>query len=104
MAAHSRYPRPLPARFFEVREQAPRRFYPTPGRRLTLSSVRGPWRPSGTVAGVGVFAVIWTTPSGALLWAPLHDFEAIDALRLIEACRGLDQEARHGYSAGRGQL
>lgn len=91
MAAHGRYPRPLPARFFEVRERPPRRFYPAPGRRLTLACIRGPWRPSGTVAGMGAFAVVWATSSGASFWAPLHDFEAIDALRLIEACRSLDE-------------
>ena len=71
-----------------------RRFHPVRGRLLTMSSIRGPWRPSGTVGCLGVFAVMWSTRSGEL-WAPLHDFEPSAQLRLIEQCRCLDMEA--GY-------
>lgn len=56
-----------------------------------MSSIRGPWRPSGTVQGCGLFAVIWSTYS-ADFWAPLHDFEPSTQLRLIELCRHLDVE------------
>lgn len=69
-----------------------RRFHPVRGRLLTLNNVRGPWRPSGTVGGVGVFAVVWSTHSGDF-WAPLHDFEPSAQLRLIEQCRWADMEA-----------
>jgi hypothetical protein len=69
----------------------PRRFSPKPGQRLTMGAIRGPWRPSGAVAGVGVFAVVWEGRCSTF-WAPLHDFEAVDQLRLIEACRRLDGE------------
>lgn len=75
-------------------DQPPRRFVPLRGRLLTLNNVRDPWRPSGAVAGAGVFAVVWTTQSGDI-WAPLHDFAAADQLRLVEACRHADREA--GY-------
>lgn len=68
-----------------------RRFYPRSGRALTLANIRGPWRPSGAVASAGVFAVVWSTATGEM-WAPLHDFAPADQLRLIEACRVLDQE------------
>ena len=67
-----------------------RRFRPHSGQVLTLANIRGPWRPSGAVAGVGVFAVVWSTYTSDL-WAPLHDFAAADQLRLIDACRHLDQ-------------
>lgn len=70
-----------------------RRFFPAPGRQLNLENIRGPWRPSGTVAGAGVFAVVWTTRVGDY-WAPLHDFDPATQLRLIEACRLHDQD--HG--------
>lgn len=69
----------------------PRRFRPRAGRPLTMDNIRGPWRPSGTVAGVGTFAVIWSTCS-VDFWAPLHDFAPADQLRLIEAGRSLDVE------------
>ena len=75
-------------------DRSPRRFLPLRGQQLTLDNVRGPWRPSGAVAGAGVFAVVWTTRRGDF-WAPLHDFAAADQLRLIEACRHIDREA--GY-------
>ena len=74
--------------------QAIRRFQPVPGRLLTLDNIRGPWRPSGTAGGVGVFAVIWSARSGDF-WAPLHDFEPSAQLSLIEQCRWADIEA--GY-------
>lgn len=69
-----------------------RRFFPARGGLLTLEQIRGPWRPSGTVAAAGVFCVLWSTRSGDF-WAPLHDFEPASQLRLIEACRHLDQES-----------
>lgn len=71
-----------------------RRFLAWDGRRLTIEQIRGPWRPSGSVAGAGVFAVVWETHS-CTFWAPLHDFYPTDQLRLIEACRWLDQVAGH---------
>ena len=67
---------------------------PRYGQRLNLSNIRGPWRPSGTVAGAGLFAIVWTTYHGDF-WAPLHDFAPADQLRLVEACRQIDREA--GY-------
>lgn len=73
-------------------ERSPRRFWPARGQLLTMAHVRGPWRPSGAVAGAGVFAVVWSTRAGDF-WAPLHDFTAVDQLRLIEACRWQDREA-----------
>lgn len=73
-------------------EGEPRRFRPRAGHPLTLDNIRGPWRPSGTVAGASVFAVVWTTRRGDF-WAALHDFQPADQLRLVEACRNLDREA-----------
>jgi hypothetical protein len=70
----------------------PRRFQPRAGQALTLESIRGPWRPSGTVAGASIFAVVWTTNRGDF-WAALHDFQPADQLRLVDACRSLDREA-----------
>lgn len=78
-----------------ARNRPPRRFLPAPGTLLTLSNIRGPWRPSGSVAGCGVFAVVWSTFGGEF-WAPLHDFQPADQQRLIYACRSLDQAC--GYS------
>lgn len=69
----------------------PRRFVPLRGQYLTTGNIRGAWRPSGTVAASGVFAVVWETRSGTF-WAPLHDFAPADQLRLIEASRRLDEE------------
>lgn len=68
----------------------PRRFVPNRGERLTLQNIIGEWWPTGSVAGAGVFAVRWATRSGEF-WAPLHDFEPDDALRLIDACRDEDR-------------
>lgn len=68
-----------------------RRFRPRAGRLLTMANIRGPWRPSGTVAGSGLFAVVWSTCAGSY-WAALHDFTPADQLRLIEAGRSLDVE------------
>lgn len=70
-------------------DSGPRRFYPRAGRRLTTANIRGAWRPSGAVAASGVFAVVWATRQGAW-WAPLHDFEPADQLRLIDDCRRLE--------------
>ena len=77
-----------------ARNRPLRRFFPTRGGLLTLTQIRGPWRPSGAVAGIGVFSVVWSTHSGEF-WAPLHDFEPVDQLRLIDACRHLDQASGH---------
>lgn len=71
-----------------------RRFRPRAGQLLTLANIRGSWRPSGTVAGSGMFAVVWSTWAGTY-WAALHDFAPADQLRLIEACRHLERAA--GY-------
>lgn len=68
------------------------RFYPPRSQLLTLSNIRGPWRPSGTVDACGMFAVVWSTWAGDF-WAPLHDFMPADQLRLIEACKQLDLDA-----------
>ena len=68
-----------------------RRFRPARGQALTLANVRGPWRPSGAVAGTGLFAVVWETWHGTF-WAALHDFAPADQLRLVEACRQVDRE------------
>ena len=38
-----------------------RRFWPIAGRPLTLANIRGPWRPSGSVAACGMFAVVCIT-------------------------------------------
>lgn len=73
--------------------EQPRRFYPRRGELLGVHHVRGSWRPSGTVAGAGVFAVIWTTSRGATWWAPLHDFTPAAQLELIAQCRRLAQAA-----------
>lgn len=70
-------------------EQA-QRFRPRPGRQLTMSNVKGPWRPSGAVGGCGFFAVVWTTGQSAF-WAPLHDFDAETQMRFLEECRRLDR-------------
>lgn len=70
----------------------PRRFYPPRGQLLTLDHIRGLWRPSGTVAGAGLFAVVWSTRCGDF-WAPLHDFEEAAQRRLVELCRANDPDA-----------
>ena len=73
-----------------VGQVAPQRFVPFRGRPLTVGHIRGKWRPSGAVAGAGVFAVLWEA-GGTTYWAPLHDFCVEDQLRLIAACKQLDQ-------------
>lgn len=84
-------------------DAALRRFRPARGCLLTLSVIRGPWRPSGAVGGAGVFAVVWETWSGSF-WAALHDFAPADQLRLVESCRRLDAEAGYpGSPAERGR-
>lgn len=75
--------------------QPPRRFFPLRGQLLTVANIRGPWRPSGTVAGTCGFAVVWSTRAGTF-WAPLHDFAPAEQLRLVEDCRHLDRIA--GYA------
>ena len=79
-------------------ERMLRRFVPYHGASLTMSHIRGPWRPSGAVNGAGVFAVVWSTYS-ADFWAPLHDFAPADQLRLIESCRHLDRQ--RGFDGAR---
>ena len=74
---------------------APTRYLPRRGEHLTLADVRGPWRPSGSVAACGMFAVVWSAPRGDF-WAPLHDFAPADQLWLIAACRHLDRVAGYG--------
>lgn len=82
-----------PGRYIALPPAPPlRRFCPTRGRAFTIDCIRGLWRPSGSVAGAGVFAVVWTTRSGDF-WAPVHDFCAADQLRLVDACRQIDREA-----------
>ena len=76
----------------QVKDVGPVRFRPQRGMRLTLDCIRGPWRPSGTVAGAGVFAVIWSTSRSAF-WAALHDFEPEAQSRLIAQCHAIDQDA-----------
>lgn len=71
---------------------APRRIFPPPGGSLTTRDISGEWRPSGSVAGAGVFAVVWSTRYGER-WAALHDFAPSDALRLIDECCWRDQQA-----------
>jgi hypothetical protein len=70
----------------------PRRVYPSRGQPLTMACIRGPWRPSGAAAGAGVFSVVWSTRNGDF-WAPLHDFNQLDQLRLIDECRRVDRMA-----------
>ncbi len=79
-----------------------RRFHPRHGQPLELHNIRGPWRPSASVDACGMFAVVWTTPSGDW-WAPLHDFSPAAQLHLIEECRGLDHIAngRRAWPHGR---
>ena len=69
-----------------------RRFFAR-GKPLTMDVIRGPWRPSGSAGGLGAFSVVWQTPTGHW-FAPLHDFEPADQLRLIAQCRTIDQEAQ----------
>jgi hypothetical protein len=88
---------PLPVCQGAQREwQAAQVFYPPSGQLLTLAKVRDLWRPSGTVIGAGVVAVVWSTQDGCC-WARLHDFEPGDPLRLVEDCRRLGVET-FGFS------
>lgn len=88
--AHARLKKALPV----APDRPLRRFLPLRGHRLTVDQIRGPWRPSGSVAACGMFAVVWETRS-CTFWAPLHEFEPADQLRLVEACRWADRHA--GY-------
>ena len=74
---------------------APRRFVPLRGQALTMANIRGAWRPSGSVAACGMFAIVWSVAGGEF-WAPLHDFAPADQRRLIDACRHKDLHA--GYA------
>lgn len=73
---------------------SPYRFWPKHGTFLTWGHIRGPWRPSGAVAGGGMFAVVWSTGHGDY-WAPLHDFDPATREELISECAQGDREA--GY-------
>lgn len=73
-------------------ERPLRRFRPRHGAMLTMAAILGPWRPSGAVAGAGVFALVWSTRTTDY-WAALHDFAPSDQLRLIEECAWLDRVA-----------
>lgn len=75
-----------------------RRFVPNRPRPLTVHDIGGEWRPSGAVAGLGVFAVVWTI-GNTDWWAPLHCFTPGDQLKLVQACEALDQE-RGGLHRG----
>jgi hypothetical protein len=81
-----------PIRCNPGRYEAPRRVVPIRGQLLRMSVISGPWRPSGSIAGGGIFAVVWDGRSGPC-WAALHDFSEADQRRLVEACRRLDIEA-----------
>lgn len=94
---------PCPSRRFGVADRPLRRFCPPPGRYLTFDAVRGPWRPSGAVAGAGVFAVLWSTRHHNF-WAALHDFEPADQLRFIAQCRWVDRVAGHPGAWPQGRL
>ena len=74
-----------------VQSSATRRLRPHAGRLLTIADISGPWRPSGSVAGAGVWAVVWESRSEKV-WAALADFNHADQLRLIEECRRVDIE------------
>jgi hypothetical protein len=78
------------------------RFHPLRGQLLTIANIRGPWRPSGAVNACGMFAVVWSTRGGEF-WAPLHDFALADQLRLIEACRHVDDHAGYPGAWPRGR-
>jgi len=86
----------------DLRNRPPRRFRPPAGSRLTIENVRGAWRPSGSVDGACVFAVVWST-GFRQFYAPLHDFCPASQLQLIEACRRMEaEERRHGaWAEGR---
>lgn len=79
-----------------------RRFHPLRGQPLTMANIRGPWRPSGAANACGMFAVVWSTWGGEF-WAPLHDFAPADQLRLIEACRHVDDHAGYPGAWPRGR-
>jgi hypothetical protein len=69
-----------------------RRFRPPRGALLTMEAVRGPWRPSGAVAGAGFFAIVWE--GRHVRWfAALHDFCPDAQAHLIAACRWADRHA-----------
>lgn len=68
----------------------PQRIFPTPGRELTCTDVRGTWWPSSSVACSGVFCVVWAT-RGQHFWAPLHDFSPAARQAFLDECRQLDQ-------------
>jgi hypothetical protein len=81
------------------------RYRPRHGELLSFDVIRGAWRPSGSVAGAGVFAVVWEPrPGSGEFWAPLHDFDQQSQGRLIAAGSENDQEAaRHKFAReGRG--
>ena len=85
---------PNPHRASELTSRtAPQRVHPRRGELLSMDSIRGKWRPSGTVDGAIVFSIVWGTTPTAEFRAPLHDFDRESRDRLIDACREQDQEA-----------
>jgi hypothetical protein len=60
-----------------------------------LKDIRDDWRPSGSIGGLGMFAVVWDG-GGTTYWAALHDFDRSDRDKLLEMCRGLDRDACGG--------
>lgn len=77
-----------------TQDEGPKRFWPKQGSLLNRRHIRGPWRPSGSVAGCGMFAVVWSTGSGDY-WAPLHSFDRSTQDDLIDECQAADRDA--GY-------
>ena len=81
-------------------ERPLRRLRPSAGAYLPRTVIRGRWRPSGTVDGCGVFAVVWTARS-MTCWAALADFSPADQLSLIDECAWIDRLAGgHHHDAG----
>jgi hypothetical protein len=83
-------------------DEGANRFWPKQGTLLHRGHIRGPWRPTGSVAGCGVFAVAWTTGSGEF-WAPLHDFDQVTRDDLIAECLAADRDAGFAGAWPRGR-
>ena len=66
------------------------RVRPAPGHPLVLADIQGPWH-ACIGSYLGIFGVAWGAPPCGR-WAPLHDFQLMDQLRLIEACASHDRE------------
>lgn len=83
-------------------DEGPKRFWPKQGTSLNRGHIRGRWRPSGSVAGCGMFAVAWSTGSGEF-WAPLHDFDQVTRDDLIAECQAADHNAGYDGAWPRGR-